>query len=106
MLTLNLIPGDATPVTPKIKKDGRGRPRKNPVLDGEAEITESKATSAANVTPETGRSFWLMKAEPDSRLEKGKDVKFSIDDLAAADAPEPWDGTSNLSRILHIESDR
>jgi predicted RNA-binding protein with PUA-like domain len=40
----------------------------------------------------TNRSFWLMKAEPESRMEKGKDVKFSIDDLAAADSPEPWDG--------------
>lgn len=33
-----------------------------------------------------------MKAEPESRLEKGVDVKFSIDDLAAAETPEPWDG--------------
>ena len=37
-------------------------------------------------------SYWLMKAEPDSRIEKGKDVKFSIDDLKAATSPEPWDG--------------
>ncbi|KAI2713460.1 hypothetical protein CBS147332_5200 [Penicillium roqueforti] len=88
--------GDATPVTSKIKKkDGRGRPRKNPVPNEEAEITESKVAPAANVIPETGRSFWLMKAEPESRLEKGKDVKFSIDDLAAAEAPEPWDGVRN-----------
>ena len=34
----------------------------------------------------------LMKAEPESRLEKGKDVKFSIDDLKAATEPEGWDG--------------
>lgn len=33
-----------------------------------------------------------MKAEPESRFEKGVDVKFSIDDLAAAKEPEPWDG--------------
>jgi hypothetical protein len=49
---------------------------------------------------ETNRSFWLMKAEPESRLEKGKDVKFSIDDLAAADKPEPWDGMSTLESQL------
>lgn len=36
-----------------------------------------------------------MKAEPESRLEKGVDVKFSIDDLAAAKEPEPWDGKLN-----------
>ena len=39
-----------------------------------------------------GRSYWLMKAEPESRIEKGVDVKFSIDDLARKGAPEPWDG--------------
>jgi hypothetical protein len=97
-----VLSGNATPVTPKIKKkDGRGRPRKNPVPNGEAETTKSKATPAVDIIPETGRSFWLMKAEPESRLEKGKDVKFSIDDLAAADAPEPWDGTFDPSRIRH-----
>lgn len=42
-----------------------------------------------------GPSYWLMKAEPDSRIEKGKDVKFSIDDLKAATAPEAWDGKSS-----------
>ena len=39
-----------------------------------------------------GPSYWLMKAEPESRIEKGKDVKFSIDDLRAATEPEGWDG--------------
>lgn len=33
-----------------------------------------------------------MKAEPESRIVKGVDVKFSIDDLRAAEGPEPWDG--------------
>ena len=37
-------------------------------------------------------NYWLMKAEPDSRMEKGKDVKFSIDDLKNAPEPEGWDG--------------
>ncbi|KAI0008260.1 PUA-like domain-containing protein [Xylariaceae sp. FL0662B] len=41
------------------------------------------------------RSYWLMKAEPDSRLENGVDVKFSIDDLASCTEPEPWDGIRN-----------
>ena len=39
-----------------------------------------------------GPSYWLMKAEPESRMEKGKDVKFSIDDLKNASQPEAWDG--------------
>jgi hypothetical protein len=33
-----------------------------------------------------------MKAEPESRMERGHDIKFSIDDLAAKTDPEPWDG--------------
>ncbi|KAL8730854.1 MAG: hypothetical protein Q9166_003781 [cf. Caloplaca sp. 2 TL-2023] len=37
-------------------------------------------------------SYWLLKAEPDSRIEKGKDVRFSIDDLKDAVKPEAWDG--------------
>ena len=36
--------------------------------------------------------YWLMKAEPESRIEKGMEVKFSIDDLASRKNPEPWDG--------------
>ena len=38
------------------------------------------------------RQFWLMKAEPESRIEKGQDVKFSIDDLMSKTEPEGWDG--------------
>ncbi|KAI9877079.1 MAG: hypothetical protein M1830_004854 [Pleopsidium flavum] len=44
------------------------------------------------VEDEDGPSYWLMKAEPDSRMEKGVDVKFSIDDLKNAKEPEGWDG--------------
>ena len=54
---------------------------------------------AVNAEPEEGAeangegpAYWLMKAEPESRMEKGKDVKFSIDDLKAAKEPEGWDG--------------
>jgi hypothetical protein len=36
-----------------------------------------------------------MKAEPESRLENGHDISFSIDDLAAKTEPEPWDGESS-----------
>lgn len=39
-----------------------------------------------------GRQYWLMKAEPETRLERGVDVAFSIDDLKAKTVPEPWDG--------------
>ncbi|KAI8966289.1 DUF55-domain-containing protein [Daldinia sp. FL1419] len=41
------------------------------------------------------RSYWLLKAEPESRFENGVDVKFSIDDLASRTESEPWDGIRN-----------
>ncbi|KZP00331.1 DUF55-domain-containing protein [Calocera viscosa TUFC12733] len=37
---------------------------------------------------------WLMKAEPDSRVVKGKDVKFSVDDFERMKV-SPWDGVRN-----------
>lgn len=48
--------------------------------------------AGANEEKAGGHRFWLMKAEPETRIEKGKDVKFSIDDLAACDEPQGWDG--------------
>ncbi|XP_051052888.1 thymocyte nuclear protein 1 isoform X2 [Phodopus roborovskii] len=41
-------------------------------------------------------SYWLMKSEPESRLEKGVDVKFSIEDLKAQPKQIAcWDGVRN-----------
>ncbi|EJP66089.1 AT DNA binding protein [Beauveria bassiana ARSEF 2860] len=39
-----------------------------------------------------GEWYWLMKAEPETRMENGHDVRFSIDDLRARTKPEGWDG--------------
>lgn len=98
-----------TPIKPKAK-DGRGRPRKSLPANGEKsspsdakpglkenpahESTEEPAEEPIPDVPrdDSGRSYWLMKAEPESRMENGVDVKFSIDDLAAVSSPEPWDG--------------
>jgi hypothetical protein len=43
-----------------------------------------------------------MKAEPETRLERGHDVRFSIDDLAAKTEPEPWDGKIHKILILFV----
>ncbi|KAJ5632465.1 hypothetical protein N7490_008804 [Penicillium lividum] len=87
------------PTTTPNKIERRGRPRKNLPANGADTTAEptSKLEASASTVPEEdgGRSYWLMKAEPESRIEKGVDVKFSIDDLAAADSPEPWDGVRN-----------
>ncbi|KAI1795070.1 PUA-like domain-containing protein [Ganoderma leucocontextum] len=40
------------------------------------------------------KKHWLMKAEPDSRIVKGKDVKFGVDDFEAAKTT-PWEGVRN-----------
>ncbi|KAJ3212133.1 Thymocyte nuclear protein 1 [Entophlyctis luteolus] len=40
------------------------------------------------------RQFWLLKAEPESRFERGKDVKFSIQDLRECTV-SCWDGVRN-----------
>ena len=62
--------------------------------------TPDRADEAeADEDPE-GPACWLMKAEPESRVEKGKDVKFSIDDLKNAIEPEAWDGKlSDIERF-------
>lgn len=70
------------------------------VKEGATVVTkdEKKRDSESPVN----HAYWLMKAEPNSRIEKGVDVKFSIDDLEKARSPEPWDG--NLSILLHINN--
>ncbi|KAG2420854.1 hypothetical protein HFD88_000468 [Aspergillus terreus] len=97
------------PEAPKSGR-GRGRPRKsidpngtNTTTEKTEKTTEEKSESAdakaededAEEDDDSGRSYWLMKAEPESRMEKGVDVKFSIDDLRERTKPEPWDGVRN-----------
>ena len=49
-------------------------------------------TTNPNCEKHEGKWYWLMKAEPETRIENGVDVKFSIDDLKAKTEPEGWDG--------------
>ncbi|MEE6485324.1 hypothetical protein FKM82_014243 [Ascaphus truei] len=43
---------------------------------------------------------WLMKSEPESRMEKGVDMKFGIDDLKAQpDQTACWDGVRNYQIV-------
>ncbi|KAG7284799.1 hypothetical protein NEMBOFW57_009412 [Staphylotrichum longicolle] len=63
-----------------------------------ADKSEAATSKVAETAPNGSsskdgeRNYWLLKAEPESRLENGVDVRFSIDDLAARTEPEPWDG--------------
>ncbi|KAI1103683.1 PUA-like domain-containing protein [Jackrogersella minutella] len=61
-------------------------------------VTQPSTDSKLETTKASGsteKSYWLLKAEPESRFENGVDVKFSIDDLASRSEPEPWDGIRN-----------
>ena len=40
------------------------------------------------------KKYWLMKAEPELRIQGGVKVSFSIDDLRDAKEPEAWDGVA------------
>ncbi|KIW12427.1 hypothetical protein PV08_09704 [Exophiala spinifera] len=108
----------AAPKTSLVKKQGArvGRPR-GPKTGGTPKAASPSSSESEEVldgTPVVGDAvlatatveediqdvdqdvqYWLMKAEPESRIEKGVDVKFSIDDLAAKTEPEGWDGVRN-----------
>jgi len=73
--------------------NGRTERRVPPSAEKPPSGTEHAPEQPSNAgdVPST-QQFWLMKAEPESRIENGLDVKFSIDDLAAKSEPEPWDG--------------
>ncbi|CAK7275068.1 hypothetical protein SEPCBS57363_006488 [Sporothrix epigloea] len=84
------------------KKTGKGKaPIKVPVKEEDAEMSglleDDALPVAVSEVDETTRQYWLLKAEPESRFENGVDVRFSIDDLAACTAPEPWDGIRNYA---------
>ncbi|RQM07597.1 hypothetical protein DH86_00002059 [Scytalidium sp. 3C] len=71
--------------TKKDTSEKKDAPKPKTTAKKDATTATSSSSSA------TGRQYWLMKAEPETRLENGVDVKFSIDDLAAKTEPEPWD---------------
>ncbi|XP_015268630.1 PREDICTED: thymocyte nuclear protein 1 isoform X1 [Gekko japonicus] len=69
-----------------VKKSGKINPGKTSAGKASAEQEGDKKTYA----------HWLMKSEPESRLEKGVDVKFGIEDLKAqANQTACWDGVRN-----------
>ena len=93
-------PGPDAATTTRAGKAG-GRPARAPKSTDvrSTDTVQVEIQKALNEDPaenedeeNDGRGYWLMKAEPESRIENGVDVKFSIDDLAAKNEPEPWDG--------------
>jgi len=77
-----------------VKKGGKGKPASG------AKQQDVK---------EGGKNYWLMKAEQVDRMETLKDgsefnTKFTIDDLKARGAPEPWEGVRNFVARNHMRA--
>ncbi|XP_034025010.1 thymocyte nuclear protein 1 isoform X3 [Thalassophryne amazonica] len=69
-----------------------GRKRKAP-----SHVTENQERAGGSESRDGPQYYyWLMKSEPESRFEKGVDVKFGIDDLKALpNQTGCWDGVRN-----------
>lgn len=81
-------------VKPKAPKKSTKAATKDPAnTESEGEFVEGLTQPDDQDADES--QYWLMKAEPDSRIEKGVDVAYPIDELATATEPEPWDGMFN-----------
>lgn len=66
-------------------------------MEDEPTANDEQEEPGPLVEEEDGDSqYWLMKAEPDSRIEKGVDIAYPIDKLEKATDPEPWDGVRNF----------
>lgn len=69
-------------VSPKSKK-----PRTN---------TKPQSTSSSQPDNSSQSAYYLFKSEPESRIQNGHQMKYSIDDLAQEeDAITHWDGVRN-----------
>ncbi|KAK7966799.1 uncharacterized protein PG986_001076 [Apiospora aurea] len=86
------------------EKTAKSDTQPNGTLDSTkpAKVTQEESASETNSgagssDPSCEKSYWLLKAEPETRLENGVDVRFSIDDLASRTEPEPWDGIRNYA---------
>ncbi|XP_069894434.1 thymocyte nuclear protein 1 isoform X1 [Dipodomys merriami] len=81
-------------------KKGLSGKRSKTSNSGKALTKEENCSPQKTSAPKNGgknvSKYWLMKSEPESRLEKGVDVKFGIDDLKAEPKQTAcWDGVRN-----------
>lgn len=59
--------------------------------------SDLKSISKIEASPDdqnsTTKHFWLMKSEPETRMQNGQDMKFGIEDLKLMEnQTEHWDG--------------
>ncbi|XP_044524255.1 thymocyte nuclear protein 1 isoform X2 [Gracilinanus agilis] len=74
---------------------------------GETKTSDSpKKNQATKDSRNEPGCYWLMKSEPESRLEKGIDVKFGIEDLKAQPKQTAcWDGVRNYQIVKEAYPD-
>jgi predicted RNA-binding protein with PUA-like domain len=82
----------------KTKKASTKEPKAE--AKGKAKASPSKKKPAA-IPVSAG--YYLMKAEAESRMHNGKDVRFSIDDFEAIQT-SAWDGVRNFVARNHMRS--
>ena len=63
------------------------------------------ANSSETENSKPNHEYWLIKSEPESRFEKGIDVKFGLNDLKnEPDQTACWDGVRNYQARNHMIS--
>ena len=87
-----------TATTTDVTPSGRGSSPREP--DGK--VSKRTATSTEPVRP----GFYLFKSEPESRIENGVDMKFSIQDLAALDSRAADDGHKLAAQVCRATWER
>ncbi|XP_075858779.1 thymocyte nuclear protein 1 isoform X2 [Microcebus murinus] len=92
--------------------DKKGLPGKRAKTEDAGEISAKvensslQKISASKDSVKKLSSYWLMKSEPESRLEKGVDVKFGIEDLKAQPKQTTcWDGVRNYQIVKEAYPD-
>nr|XP_048683139.1 thymocyte nuclear protein 1 isoform X2 [Caretta caretta] len=76
-----------------------------PVGSSTGKATKKAACPSAQGSKQV-YSHWLMKSEPESRFEKGADVKFGIEDLKAQpNQTACWDGVRNYQIVKEAYPD-
>lgn len=84
------IAAEVVETAPKKKKAAKAEK----LASTKDETLPAKAAATQNSDSTDGPSYWLLKAEPETRIVNGYDVKFSISDLEQ-NGPEHWDGVRN-----------
>lgn len=77
---------------------------KRKVANAAPEILAESAKKAKNVAAEV-RSYWLLKSEPDLRMEKGHKVSLSFEELKVHENCSPKCSAvvpTSTSRCVHI----